>query len=508
MSYTRGAFLLVLLCGCKNVELDWPGDGKPSVDTGDSVPDGEDGATDSAGDDGDGGDGSDGEDGTGSGSDAGGSGDDAGDGDDGSGGSGGTGTEVPDPITATVSGTVTVEMYQVVEGEAVELDSSEVDSFPYGAIFVGGYDDPADDGREVFRGTDTVDTPGFGPNPFEMTVTMDDDGELRVYASLDANGNTIIESSEPLGVWPSMAEISDGAIITDVEITILAEYDPDGSGGDSGGSDGGGSDGSGGSSGSGGSDEDCNLVVSGPATVGSDYTGRGLAMLANIDGTGPIHYDIFDITGDGASSASGDYAMTDVCPSLGSVQLLGSIDSNDNGLFDPDDTSGAYVVAPDTNGNPIYVDTADLTDYELQIPILNATTGEEEDNRIELVPFVVLSGTVRYGTGTFDDLDPGTSIYVTALKYRPNTSVSTSSVISNSFDYNEFTWADLTGQSEVSYFLMVPGNADLYLWAYADTDLDGTLNETAEPVASGGADMGYIATGSTNEVYDLIMGVP
>ena len=35
-----------------------------------------------------------------------------------------------------------------------------------------------------------------------------------------------------------------------------------------------------------------------------------------------------------------------------------------------------------------------------------------------------------------------------------------------------------------------------------------TVNEVGEPVASGGADMGYIATGSTNAVYDLVMGVP
>ena len=81
-------------------------------------------------------------------------------------------------------------------------------------------------------------------------------------------------------------------------------------------------------------------------------------------------------------------------------------------------------------------------------------------------------------------------------------------MISNSFDYAEYAWADLTGQTEVSYTLMVPGNADIYLWAYADTDLDGTLNEVGEPVASGGADMGYIATGTTNAVYDLVMGVP
>jgi hypothetical protein len=55
---------------------------------------------------------------------------------------------------------------------------------------------------------------------------------------------------------------------------------------------------------------------------------------------------------------------------------------------------------------------------------------------------------------------------------------------------------------------MVPGNAEMFLWAYADTDLDGTLNETGEPVAAAGTNMGFIETGTTNEVYDLQMGVP
>ena len=502
MTRSRAILLLVLLSGCKNVELDWPGDGKTSTDSGTLDSDGTDdtdGSDDADGDDTDGDGSDDGVDDTGDTDDG-----DGGDGDDGGDDSSDPSEEVIDPITATVSGTVTVELYQVVDGYRVEVDTAEIDGFPYGAIFVGGYDDPDEDGTEVFRGTDTILTPSFGPNDFEMTVTMNGDGELKVYASLDENNNTVIESSEPLGVWPSVADVTDGAIITDVEITIVAEYDPEG-GSDGGGSDGGGSGGGGSDGGSGGG---CNLVVSGPATVGTRYTGRGLAMLANMDGSGPVHYDIFDVTGTGTSSGTGSYSMNDVCPSLGSMQLLGAIDSNENGLFDPDDTSGAYVTAPDTNGNPIYVDTADLTDYELQIPIVNSSTGEEEDNRIELVPFVVLSGTVRYDTGTFDDLDPGTSLYVTALKYRPNTSVSASAVISNSFDYVEYPWADLTGQTEVSYTLMVPGNADIYLWAYADTDLDGTLNEVGEPVASGGADMGYIATGSTNAVYDLVMGVP
>ncbi|HCH61193.1 MAG TPA: hypothetical protein DFR83_00215, partial [Deltaproteobacteria bacterium] len=99
----------------------------------------------------------------------------------------------PDPITATVSGTVTVELYQVVDGDRVEVDTSTVDGFPYGAIFVGGFNDPSGTGREVFRGTDTILAPTFEPNPFELNVMMDGDGALQVYASLDANGNTIIE---------------------------------------------------------------------------------------------------------------------------------------------------------------------------------------------------------------------------------------------------------------------------------------------------------------------------
>jgi len=396
----------------------------------------------------------------------------------------------PEPITATVRGTVEVELVQVVDGEREPVDTSQLSSVPYGDIFVGGYNDPNGDGSQSYRGTAAVNSPDFGPNEFEMTITMTEDGEITVYAIVDENGNTIIESAEPVGVWPDPVEITDGAEITDVEIKIVAEYDPDGGGGSGGGS--------------GGSGADCNLVVSGPATVGVDYEGSGLAMLVDTSGNGPLYYNIFDVAADG----TGSYAMTDVCPELGSVQLIGSIDSNQNGLFDPADLSGAYVTAPDTNGNPIFVDTADLTDYEIQIPIINPTTGEPEDNSIEIVPFVRLSGEITYDSGTFDDLDPGSKIYVVALKYRPNTSVAVSTAISNSFDYQEFDWTDLAGQSAVTYQLMVPGNAETYLWAYADTDLDGTLNEVGEPVASAGNSTGYVATGTTSATYNMIMGTP
>jgi hypothetical protein len=397
----------------------------------------------------------------------------------------------PDPITATVRGTVEVELVQIVDGEREPVDTSQLSSVPYGDIFVGGYDDPDGDGSENYRGTTAVSSPDFGPNEFEMSITMTEDGEITVYAIVDENGNTVIESVEPVGVWPDPVEITDGAVITDVAIKIVAEYDPYSSGGGSG-------------SGSGGSGEDCNLVVSGPATVGIDYEGSGIAMLVDTSGNGPLYFNIFDVAADDDAS----YAMTDVCAELGSVQLIGAIDSNQNNLFDPADLSGAYVTSPDTNGNPIFVDTADLTDYELQIPIISPTTGEPEDNSIEIVPFVRLSGEITYDSGTFDDLDPGSKIYVVALKYRPNTSVAASTAISNSFDYQVFDWTDLAGQSAVTYQLMVPGNAETYLWAYADTDLDGTLNEVGEPVASAGNSTGYVATGTTSATYNMIMGTP
>lgn len=393
-------------------------------------------------------------------------------------------------IRATVRGTVEVEVYKVVDGEREEVDASQLSGFPFGGIFIGGYDDPEDDGRENYRGATSVPNPTFGGNDFELDITMDGNGQIHVYASLDEDGNTIIESAEPVGVWPDIVDIEDGAVIEDIKIVIVAEYDPD--------------DGGGSGSGSGGSGSGCDLVVSGPATVGVSYEGRGLAMIADMNGVGPIHYDIFDVASDG----TGAYMMTDVCPDMGSVQLLGSIDSNGNGLFDPADTSGAYVSAPDTNGNPISVGVSDLTDYELQIPIVNPTTGEEEDNSIQVVPFVRLSGNVIHGAGTFDDLDPGSKVYVAALKYRPNTSVAVSSVISNSFDYQEFDWSELSGQTQISYQLMVPGNAETYVWAYADTDLDGTLNEVGEPVGSAGNGSGYVATGSSDAVYDMVMDVP
>ena len=403
--------------------------------------------------------------------------------------------------TITVSGTVEVELYTMngSNREAVDpsvLEEIEALDFPFGAIFVGGYQDPEDTGSEDYKGTDTISLPEWGENPFEMTVVEADmaDG-LHVYAALDYNQNTIIESSDPTGIWPTEIQVIEGKDVDDVKIVILAEYHESGPGG--GGSGGGGDCGT---------DDGTRPIISGPVTVGKQYEGDGVAMLLNADGTGPVHWTEFTVTPDedGAAGTS-SYAMT-VCPELGTMQLTGIIDDNSNGLYDPADTNGAYVTAPDTNGNPINVASADLVDYELQIPIINPDTGEEEDNRIELVPYVRISGDITYGSGTFDDLDPGTKVYVAALKYRSDTSVTLASVTANAYDIQEFDWNDVTGEASLPYELLVPGNTELYLWAYADLDLDGTLNEVNEPVASANSSRsGRVTTGMSNLVLDLLL---
>jgi hypothetical protein len=263
------------------------------------------------------------------------------------------------------------------------------------------------------------------------------------------------------------------------------------------------------SGGSGSSDPgDCPTVeISGPVTVLDSFEGEGLAMLNNLDGTGPIAWDWFETTLGSSGGASASYLIT-TCENLGNVQLTGLIDSNGNMLADPADTSGAYVTSPDVNGNPITVSTSDLLNHEVQIPILDATTGEPETNGVRIVPFVTISGELTYDEGRIDGLDAGTAVYVTALKYRPTGGVSASGLAADAYDSQSFDWAsDIDGNASLSYRLVVPANQTVYLWAYGDPDLDGNVNESGEPVASGGTDDGAYETtdSSTTQDVDLRM---
>ncbi|MBM4391773.1 MAG: hypothetical protein FJ090_11680, partial [Deltaproteobacteria bacterium] len=119
------------------------------------------------------------------------------------------------------------------------------------------------------------------------------------------------------------------------------------------------------------------------------------------------------------------------------------------------------------------------------------------------LPFVFISGDIRYEPG-FDSLGAGATVYVAALKYRPDTDVTATDLVNNAYDWDVFAGADLTAD-DLEYSLIAPANTIIYLWAYLDEDGDGTLNEEGDAVGSDGTESsGRIATGSSSHTDVLI----
>ena len=231
-----------------------------------------------------------------------------------------------------------------------------------------------------------------------------------------------------------------------------------------------------------------------------------MAMLATITGEGPTHWDWFVPTVS-ADGGEGSYSM-EAEVNLGAVQLLGAYDSNLNGLIDPSDTWGAYAIEAGVSGNPITVGEDDMPDHWVQIPLDDGDSSTDDaESGLDIVPFTLISGTVGVAGGTFDDLPEGSTVTVAALKYRPTTDLSLTTLASNAYDYDSFEWPDLTGQSSVEFDLGVPANAIVYMWAYADEDGDGIVNESGEMVASGGDDdSGTVVTTATEMTQLLYLG--
>ena len=123
--------------------------------------------------------------------------------------------------------------------------------------------------------------------------------------------------------------------------------------------------------------------------------------------------------------------------------------------------------------------------------------------------FVNLLGTVRPATGTFDELASGGTLYVAALKYRPDGELTTNEIEDNSYDMQVFEFDELTGLSSVEWKLTVPSETIAYLWAYIDQEGNNVVNEPQEPLASGGQDdNGKFPTGSsTTSNIDMILAV-
>jgi hypothetical protein len=381
-----------------------------------------------------------------------------------------------DPITGTIEGTITVELVTTaVDGAREQLaweDSSYWDGsavvWPYGKIFVGAYY-TGDGGGDHYVGSDVVHTPDDS-NPYSLDYSSDGDQSVWVYASIDKYADRIVGSSDPRGVYPIEVPITDGDAITSVDITVLVSPFSGGGGG------------GGGCSGA--------ITVTGDAEVTVNYASGDVAtMLVGTGGDGPWTSDIGTPTAT-ATGAEQVYTLNS-CPSLGQGKVVGAWDRNNDTMFAPDDTWGTYVLGG-VDANPVTIGGTNLSGVDVEIPF-----GDEPG--VTVVPFVQLSGTVSVNSGAFDDLPAGTTVYVSALKYRPTGGFDITTTDA-AYDTDSFEWPDLTGETSKDFSLTVPAGTTAYLWAYADVDVDGMVNESGEPVASGGIDdNGRVETGTSSQ---------
>jgi hypothetical protein len=409
-------------------------------------------------------------------------------------------------VYASIAGSVSVQLYienDDGEREFVSAEEAYGSDFPFGAIWVGAYTSN-ESGVETYYGTDTISYPSTTGDNYYIPIEMESSRELMVYAVMDYWQDGIINPDDPIGIWADEILIEQDTNATDINITILVEYLDFGTGGSGGGGGGGAGPGGGadgddwGDFGQWGGGTGCSdIYISGQVVinefvpVGAD----GIIMMTDTAGTSMIDASWFETiaTEDGAS---GNYGF-ETCDDLGQTNLIGAVDSDANLLIDPNDSWGAYVNADGEDGNPINIDDYDLEEMEVQIPL-------GDGSGLNIVPFVQLTGTVSVQDGAFDDLPAGSTIYAAALKYRPNNDLTVTSLESIAYDYDEFEWADLTGETIKDWRLAVPSNTIVYLWAYVDEDIDGIVNESGEAVASGGSDdAGSLAVTTINSDHTL-----
>jgi hypothetical protein len=394
----------------------------------------------------------------------------------------------------------------------MSMEEAYGSDFPFGAIWVAAYTSN-ENGVESYYGTDTISFPSTSGDDYYIPISMASSRELMVYAVMDYWQDGIINSSDPIGIWPDEILIEEGTNATDIDITIIAEYQDFGGGGAGGGGGGGAGPGGGGGGGDGGGGDGgdgwgdfgqwgggtgcTDIYISGPVLinefvpVGAD----GMVMMTDTGGSEMIDASWFETTAtsDGAEAQYG----FETCDDLGEMNLIGAVDSDANLLIDPADSWGAYVSSSGVDGNPIMIDDYDMEDMEVEIPL-------GDGSGLNIVPFVQLTGTVSVEDGAFDDLAAGSTVYVAALKYRPNNDLTVTSLESIAYDYDEFEWGDLNRETVKDWRLAVPSSTIVYLWAYVDEDVDGIVNESGEPVSSGGEDnAGTLSVGTTNSDHTL-----
>ncbi len=397
-------------------------------------------------------------------------------------------------VYGNVTGTVYLQLYTTDANgdmELLEWDTMYPDGYPFGSVFIAAYNEN-DEGHENYYDQNVISNPTVSPapggNPYGLTIDADDIDHINIYATVDQYADGIIATTEPTGAYASDITIDETGTVTDIDVTVLVPYWDMTWSGETG--EGGFGYGGGGGGGGGGCSDP--IHITGTATVESAYADGNIAvMLYDQDGLGPYYATSFTPTAT-STGAEGTYDLMS-CPDGGDMDVLGVWDSNLNGLFDPSDTWGAYAQDAETTLNPVNIGSEDLADKNVLIPF--------GDDHPSVVPFVSLSGTL---TST-EDWSEFAMVYVSALKYRPEADFS---VVDLDAGYDTESWEmiELAAATSLDFHVEVPANTIVYLWAYADTDGDGILNEVGDPVASLNDSTGRTVTGTSNQSgQDLVL---
>ena len=119
---------------------------------------------------------------------------------------------------------------------------------------------------------------------------------------------------------------------------------------------------------------------------------------------------------------------------------------------------------------------------------------------LNIVPFVQLSGPVIPENGSFNNYPEGSTLYMTAMKYRVEQEFSVDEFEEQAYGVVQYEWEDLQNKSFVPWEITVPSQTIAYLWAYIDSDNDGLVNEPGEAIAVvAGGDDGRYPTGDESQ---------
>ncbi|MFT5586751.1 MAG: hypothetical protein ACI9VR_004353 [Cognaticolwellia sp.] len=376
------------------------------------------------------------------------------------------------PYDAVLTGLVTVQLYDIdADGERIEIDESELSSFPFGKIWV-----TASTSEDGSIGSDTIKTPTLGGDTYSLDVSVEEAGSVTLYAQLDRHADGVLGSYDPIGTYPSSVSISASETLSSLNVTIDAYYDIDGS-------DGGGGPG-------------CSTAsLSGDALITRSYAGGDVAvMLMSTDGMGPWNVNWVSPVASG-SGASAAYSINSCLDS--EYDLVGAWDSDGDDLITPADTWGAYIEATDVDGNPVSAGS-DQTGMDIQIPLGGSPFGA--------FPFVSIEGEVTVRDAGFGEYPENSTVHVSALKYRPDGDLTMAELNELAYSVQSYTWDQINGESVLPYSLTVPAGTIIYLWAFVDADNDGVLNGPKEPVASADGSTGKLPTGSADITQNMELG--